>query len=141
MADRLEWEALLTSVRHELPQPVVEEPVRDGSVVLVGGDPGEVVVRLTRSMASVSEYAVEWDGPNDLSVRPILFGSVQWRRMPEIHALASLNALIRAARDSRRATYTPCVQCGRPTAPERMFEDGTCTECGGSADRQMTIAD
>src|SRR5512138_955747 len=100
MSDRLEWEALLTSVRHELPQPVAEEAVRDGSVVLVGGDPGEVVVRLTRSVASVSEFAVEWSGPDDLVVRPILFGSVRWRRMPEVHALASLNALIRAARDA-----------------------------------------
>jgi hypothetical protein len=130
MADRLEWEALLTSVRHELPQPVAEQAVRDGSVVLVGGDPGEVVVRLTRSVASVSEYAVEWDGPDDLVVRPVLFGSVRWRRMPEIHALASLNALIRAARDARRARYLPCVRCQRATAPERMFEDGVCVECG-----------
>jgi hypothetical protein len=130
MADRLEWEALLTSVKHELPQPVAEEAVRDGSVVLVGGDPGEVVVRLTRSKASVSEYAVEWNGQNDLAVRPVLFGSVQWRRLPEIHALASLNALIRAARDARRATYRPCVRCDRLTAPERMFDDGVCVECG-----------
>ncbi len=129
MADRLEWEALLTSVRHELPQPVAEEAVRDGSTVLVGGAPGEVVVRLTRSTASVSEYAVQWNGPDDLAVRPILFGTIQWRRMPEIHALASLNALIHAARDARRATYTPCVQCGRLTAPERMFDDGTCLDC------------
>jgi hypothetical protein len=130
MADRLEWEALLTSVRHELPQPVAEESVRDGSVVLVGGEPGEVVVRLTRSMASVSEYAVEWDGGDDLAIRPVLFGSVHWRRMPEIHALASLNALIRAARDARRATYRTCVRCERLTAPERMSDNGVCQECG-----------
>jgi hypothetical protein len=129
MPDRLEWEALLTSLRHELPQPVAEEAVRDGSVVLVGGDPGEVIVRLTRSMATVSEYGVEWSGPHDLAVRPILFGTIQWRRMPEIHALASINALVRAARDSRRGKYAPCVQCGRPTAPERQFDDGTCVEC------------
>jgi hypothetical protein len=129
MADRLEWEALLTSVRHELPHPVVEEAVRDGSVVLIGGEPGEVVVRLTRSMATVSEYGVEWNGPDDLIVRPVLFGSVQWRRMPEIHALASLNALIRAARDARRATYRACARCQRLTAPEKMFDDGTCLEC------------
>jgi hypothetical protein len=132
VADRLEWESLLTSVRHELPQPVAEESVRDGSVVLVGGNPGEVVVRLTRSMASVSEYAVEADGPNELVVRPVLFGSVQWRRMPEVHALASLNVLIRAARDARRSTYRACARCNRLTAPERMFEDGVCVDCEDS---------
>jgi hypothetical protein len=129
MPERLEWEALLTSVRHELPPPVVEEAARDGSVVLVGGDPGEVIVRLTRSAARVSEYAVEWTGPDELVVRPILFGSVQWRRMPEVHALAVVNGLIRAARDSRRARYEPCAVCARATAPERLFEDGTCVEC------------
>ena len=76
MADRLEWEALLTSIRHELPQPVHEEAVRDGSVVLVGGEPGEVVVRLTRSNATVSEYALSWAGPGDPMVRPVVFGTV-----------------------------------------------------------------
>jgi hypothetical protein len=75
---------------------------------------------------------VEWNGPDDLAVRPVLFGTIHWRRMPEVHALASLSELIRAARDSRRATYAPCVQCGRPTAPERMFDDGTCVECAGT---------
>jgi hypothetical protein len=129
MADRLEWESLLTSVAHELPQPVAEEAVRDGSIVLVGGDPAEVVVRLTRSMAAVSEYAVEWDGPQETVVRPILFGTLQWRRMPEVHALASLNTLIRAARDSRRSKYVVCARCERAMPPERMFEDGTCVDC------------
>jgi hypothetical protein len=86
-------------------------------------------------MASVSQFAVEWNGPDDLVVRPVLFGSVQWRRMPEIHALASLNALIRAARDGRRATYRACLRCERLTAPERMFEDGVCVECGADGRR------
>jgi hypothetical protein len=129
MADRLEWEALLTSVAHELPQPVEQETTRDGSVVLVGGDPGEVIVRLTRSAASVSEYAVEWRGPGDLVVRPVGFGTIRWRRMPEIHALAALQTLVRAARESRRAKYQMCGYCEKMTPPEALHDDQVCQAC------------
>lgn len=132
MADRLQWESLLTSVLHELPQPVSQEAVRDGSLILLGGDPGEVVVRLTRTMAAVSEYGIEWDGPEEPVVRPILFGTIQWRRMPEVHALASINTLIRAARESRRAKYVVCRVCERALPPERLFDDETCDECRAS---------
>lgn len=129
MADLLEWEALLTSVAHELPQPVEQDTARDGSVVLVGGDPGEVIVRLTRSAASVSEYAVEWQGPGDLVVRPVSFGTIHWRRMPEIHALAALQTLVRAARESRRAKYRICEYCEKVTPPESLYDDQTCQAC------------
>lgn len=87
-------------------------------------------------MAAVSEYAIGWDGPHHTVVRPVLFGAIQWRRMPEIHALASLNTLIRAARDSRRSKYLACLRCERLTAPERMFDDGTCVECAEADDRR-----
>jgi hypothetical protein len=129
MADRLEWEGLLTSVVHELPQPVDQETARDGSVVLVGGDPGEVVVRLTRSAVSVSEYAVEWQGPHDPTVRPIAFGVLRWRRMPEVHTLAALQTLLRAARESRRAKYRTCGYCERSIPPEALHNDQVCQEC------------
>jgi len=129
MADRLEWESLLVSVAHELPQPVDQDPARDGSLVLVGGDPGEVVVRLTRSAASVSEYAVEWQGPNDAAIRPVPFGTVYWRRMPEVHAILALQTLIRAARDSRRSKYRTCVYCDRNTPPESLHDEDVCHEC------------
>ncbi len=129
MPDRLEWESLLTSVAHELPQPVAEETVRDGSVVLVGGDPPEIVVRLTRSTASVSEYAVAWNGSDEAIVRPVLLGSIKWHHLPEVQAIACLNALIRAGRDSRRSKYRTCQLCERLTPPENMFDDGVCAEC------------
>jgi len=129
MADRLEWEALVASVVHELPQPVEQEAARDGSLVIVGGEPGEVVVRLTRSTATVSEYAVEWVGPNDPVVRPVTFGTVHWRRMPEVDAILALRTLIRAARDSRRSKYTQCRNCDRMTPPESMHDDEVCQDC------------
>jgi hypothetical protein len=129
MADRLEWESLVASVMHELPQPVEQDHVRDGSLVLVGGHPGEVVARLTRQRAIVSEYAVEWNGPHDAVVRPIAFGVVHWRRMPEVHAILALQTLIRAARDSRRSKYRRCAGCDLLMPPEALSEDDMCQEC------------
>jgi hypothetical protein len=129
MADRLEWESLQVSVTHELPQPVEQDHVRDGSLVLVGGHPGEVIVRLTRLRATVAEYAVEWDGPHDAVVRPITFGTVHWRRMPEVHAILALQTLIRAARDSRRSKYRQCRVCDLLTPPEALTADDECQEC------------
>jgi hypothetical protein len=138
MADRLEWEGLLTSVTHGLPQPVEQETARDGSVVLVGGDPAEVVVRITRSAVSVSEYAVEWQGPHDAAVRPVAFGTLRWRRMPEVHALAALQTLLRAACESRRAKYRTCGYCERNTPPEALHDDQVCQEC---AQKHLGIVD
>lgn len=129
MADRAAWESVLTSMIHELPQPVVQDAVADGSLLLIGGDPPEVVVRLTRSMASISEYAVEWEGPEEAVVRPILLGSVQWRRLPEVPAIAALNTLIRAARESRRSKYRACLHCDRLIPPESVADDGLCGAC------------
>jgi hypothetical protein len=133
MPDRLEWEALLVSLRHELPQPVGEEAAGDGSVLLTGGDPAEVLVRLAGGAATVSEFAVTWSGPDDPVVRPVVFGTVHWRRMSEVHALSCLASLIRAARDARRAKCEPCAVCGRPTAPERLYDDGVCADCRDQA--------
>jgi hypothetical protein len=129
MAERLEWEGLLTSVTHELPAPVEQETVSDGSVVLVGGRPCEVVVRLTRSTATVSEYAVEWQGPHEAVVRPIVLGTLHWRRMPEVHGLAALQTLIRAARESREAKFRTCRFCGTSAPPERLHDEETCQAC------------
>ena len=129
MAERLEWESLLVSVAHELPQPVQQETARDGSLVLIGGDPGEVIVRLTRSAVRVSEYAVEWQGPDDPVVCPIAFGTLHWRRMPEVHALSALQTLVRAARESRRAKYRTCAYCERDTPPEALHDEQVCYDC------------
>jgi hypothetical protein len=125
----LEWEELLVSMIHELPQPVNQETGLDGATVLVGGDPGEVVVRLTRSSAAVSEFAVQWQGPYEPITRPILFGSIRWRNLDSIHALMILNALILSARESRRAKYRTCRFCETVKPPEWMHADDVCQPC------------
>jgi hypothetical protein len=127
--ERLEWESLLASIRAELPAPVEQEAAADGSVVFVGGQPGEVVVRLTKTAATVSEYAVEWEGPHEPVVRPVAFGTVRWRRMPEGQALSILATLIRAARESRLSKYGTCRFCERSVPPEQLHEEDVCQAC------------
>lgn len=123
------WESLLTSLLHELPQPVTQDAARDGSLILVGGEPPEVIIRLTRSTAAVSQYDVDLREPHEPLVRPILLGSVHWRRVPEVHALSTIGALVRAARDARRTRYTPCRVCGRGIPPEWLTDDEVCEGC------------
>lgn len=135
--DRLEWEALLASVRAELPQPVEQESAADGSVVFVGGDPGEVVVRLTRSAATVSEYAVEWEGPHEAVVRPLRVGAVSWRRLTEVHALGIISSLVRAARELRLSKYRTCRFCERAVPPEWRHDEDVCQRC---AEKHLGVA-
>ena len=125
----LEWEELLTSVRHGLPQPVREETALDGSTVIIGGDPAEVVVRLTGTSLTVSEYALEWPGPLDAVPAPVKLGSLRWPRLPGVLALRVIDALVAAARDLRRSTYAMCLSCDRLQPPEAMQDDEVCREC------------
>ncbi len=125
----LEWEELVVSMVHELPQPVSQETALDGRTVLVGGDPGEVVVQLTQSVASVAEFAVEWQGPNDPVTRPIPFGRIHWRRFESVDTLAILRALIAACRGSRRAKYRVCRLCEKVKPPEAMHDEDVCQAC------------
>jgi hypothetical protein len=125
----LEWEELLASMLHELPQPVSQETTLDGRTVLVAGDPGEVVVQLTRTSASVAEFAVDWEGPNDPVTRPIQFGRILWRRFEGVDALAVLRALVAACRGSRRAKYRTCRMCETLRPPESMHDEEVCQAC------------
>ena len=43
---------MLQELQELLPDPVREETQLDGEIVLVGGDPGEVIVRVTGSKVS-----------------------------------------------------------------------------------------
>ena len=102
-SEPLAWEALVASLVHELPQPVKQETALDGATVFVGGDPGEVVVRLTDDVLTVSEFAVEWQGPRTLVARPIELGRFYWAWLPGVETMRVLLVLIEAARQSRRA--------------------------------------
>jgi hypothetical protein len=132
-SEPLEWEELVASLTHELPQPVRGELAPDGATVYIGGEPPEVVVRLPEASLSVSEFAVDWRGPHESVVRPVKLGAIRWRRLPGVEAVRLMDSLIRAARDRRRSAYRPCHVCEQPTPPELMQDDDTCQSCGDRA--------
>lgn len=128
-SEPLAWEALVASLTHELPQPVKQETALDGATLFVGGDPGEVVVRLTDDVLTVSEFAVEWQGPSMPVTRPIELGRFHWAWLPGVEAMRVLLALIEAARQSRRLKYRLCRICERAKPPEAMHDSEVCQTC------------
>ena len=128
-SEPLAWEALVASLVHELPQPVTQETTLDGAMVFMGGDPGEVVVRLTDAVLTVSEFAVEWAGPATAVTQPIEIGCLRWSWLPGIEAMRVLHALIDAARQSRLSKYVRCIACEQMRPPEGMSETGICQAC------------
>ena len=128
-SEPLAWEALVASLVHELPQPVKQETTLDGAMVFVGGDPGEVIVRLTDAVLTVSEFAVEWLGPNAPITQPIELGSVRWPWLPGVEAMRVLHALIDATRQSRLSRYRRCNACDQLKPPESMSDTGVCQAC------------
>ena len=56
------YEQLLAFISTHIPTPFTQEEL-DGEVVFVGGDPEEVIVRLTDTAVIVEEYAVRWENP------------------------------------------------------------------------------
>jgi hypothetical protein len=125
----LGWEELLASVKAALPQPIREETAPDGSLFITGGEPSEVVVRLTGSAVTVWEFAIEWEGPRTTVPRPIRFGSLQWNHMPAGRAMTLLSGFIGAARESRRSKYRQCRMCEETKPPEWMHEEDVCQSC------------
>lgn len=121
-----EWLAFFAA---QLPDPVDQQQALDGSTYFTGGDPAEVVIRLTASSIIVWEYAAQWEGPRTLAPRPVRVGSVAWPRIPAAQAVAAVQALVEAARQSRRSKYAICSYCERVTPPEQMHDDDSCMSC------------
>jgi len=108
-------------VRPLLPRPVA------GTTTLIGGDPGEVIVRVTASAIEVMEFSVDWLGPHE----PVTFGLP----VASLALGADRAALVEAiahARARRIARYRRCERCGRVQPPEWMMDDEDeqrCQEC------------
>lgn len=122
------YEALLAFISTHVPTPYSQDE-SDGEVVFVGGDPHEIVVRLTESAVIVEEYAVRWDTPFRPIVSPRRVGMVRWRRLPESRLMSVVGDLIRGASEMRRSRFRRCDTCGRTHAPEWMAEAHLCRSC------------
>jgi len=123
------YEQLIAYLNSQLPGPVTQEVDDDGALQFVSGEPPEVVVVLTQTSVAVAQFAGVWETPFHLATKARRVGTLKWRRLPENALLAALDALIKGAREARRAAYRTCQYCGRSTAPEWMHDDSACQTC------------
>ena len=124
--------ALIAAIRKLLPKPVRKVDEADGGVVLIAGDPGEVIVRVSDSSLLVYEFAVEWVGPHEPEVREIPIAQIEWPQLPRTAAIDAATAIVRATQESRREKFRTCRFCGENNPPEWMQEKGVCDSCAES---------
>lgn len=120
-----EWLAFIVT---HLPAPVTEQQTDEGTTFM-GGDPGQVIVRLTRSRITVLEYSIAWTGPHTSVPAPRRIGTVAWRRARTHETTKAVAALIEAAREARLAKFRVCERCERSTPPEWMDDERVCQAC------------
>jgi hypothetical protein len=120
-------------IRPLLPEPCSVEQADGNSVTLIGGDPGEVIVRVTSTAVEVLAYAVEWRGPHT----PVTTGvPVATVNLGESNLVAAVSAAIEKARTARLATYHTCVRYDETNPPEWMHDAHTCQRC---AERDLGV--
>jgi len=118
-----------------LPQPVERILAAGGSVLLVGGEPGLVALRLNSAAVRVGLYAQKWWGPKPVLVDETLV-AVPWARIPAdpVHARAMLSHLIQAAVVARKARFFDCERCEQRRPPEWLHANrlgpDPCQMCG-----------
>jgi hypothetical protein len=123
---------IIAAIRKELPKPI-RKADDDDALVLVAGDPGEVVVHISEESLTVFEFAVEWVGPHEPEVREIPIGRLEWAQLPKGAAIEAALSLVKAARSSRLAKFKKCRLCGDMTPPEWMTgEKNVCDACAES---------
>jgi hypothetical protein len=128
MAGSERYEQLIAFLNSNLPQPVALQEFANGDIQFTGGDPGEVIVVLTETSVVVSEFGGAWEADVFVAA-PRRVGLLKWRRLPETPLINALTALIKGARESRVSQFQTCHHCGRPTAPEQLFDEHLCHGC------------
>ena len=128
MSTEEHYEQLLAFISTHIPTPFTQEDA-EGVVIFTGGEPGEVVVRLTDRAVIVEEYAMQWETPDMPVLRPRRVGMVRWRRLPESQLMSVVGDLIKGAREKRRARYRACFFCGKTSPPEWMADETACRSC------------
>jgi hypothetical protein len=123
------YEQLIAYLESHLPVPLDRQETADGSLQFIGGDPPEVVVRLTDSSVVISEFAAVWETPFVLTPRPRRVGVLKWKRLPETALFNALGTLLKGAREARAAQFRVCEQCGRSMPPEWLRDERTCQAC------------
>ena len=134
-SDPLSYDELLMEIERLLGKPFRSDRAFDGSTVFVGGEPEEVVVRVTQSLVEISEYRMGWDGPHTPVVMPETLAALHWQHLSAIDLSMILRELIEVARTSRGEQFIKCKYCGRELGPEHMHGD----VCHGCAEKHEGI--
>lgn len=127
---------LVEDLRGMLPQPVQPELGGDGAVWLTGGEPGEVVARVTTRTVSIAIFGVRWAGPHEPRPAPRWLARFHWHNLESGELYALLVRLIESAAARRCATYRTCRYCGKNTPPEWQHGDDVCQSC---AERHLGV--
>lgn len=77
MTNSIDRHDLLREIHELWPAPIHKETQLDGTAILVGGDPAEVIVCLSGSKVSIAVYSVRWEGlgNHDLNICLVNEGS------------------------------------------------------------------
>lgn len=121
--------SLLKLIHATIPLPTREENCADGSLVFVGGDPGEVVVRVAGSRITISVFSIVFEGPHTPVVRTQPIMCLNWRVVPAVQLTSLLQDMIETARQLRRSQFRRCNKCGETKPPEWMHDDDACQGC------------
>ena len=132
----LDRSSLLKLIHATIPLPTREENCADGSLIFIGGDPGDVVIRVARSQITVSVFGIVWEGPHTPLVRPQPLAGLNWRLMPAARLTTFLHDLIEAAQQIRLANFRKCAHCGETKPPEWMHRKDCCQSC---AERNLGV--
>ncbi len=109
------WRDLLRSM---LPNPIVETEVG-----IIGGDPPEVIVRLSDDGLELAAYRAEMRGDT-----PVV-NAKKWKVFDLDTGPSEVATAIQKARARRLRTYRWCVGCRRVLPPEQMLDSVTCRRC------------
>lgn len=134
--ESIDRDFLLGHIREIMPDPVKEETQLDGDLVMVGGDPGEVIVRVSGGKVSIAVFSVRWNGPHTQVVCPRHIATLSWKRLPASRMMMALHDLIESTREIRRSGYGKCEPCGETNPPEWMHDEKTCQSC---AERELGV--
>lgn len=125
-------ESLLEEISRLLPAPVQDDIHTielHAEVVLIGGDPGEVVVQIDDGIITISEYTVAWKSPHTPVIEAEKVGTLNWEQIPATALKETLRELITKTIEIRRAKYRTCEKCGETNPPEWMHSDDVCQSC------------
>ncbi len=114
----------------DLVRTMLPQPIRTEDALLVGGDPGEVVVRISDDKIEVAAYAVLWD-----CQEPRL-APEGWKSFPVSGKPERVAKAIIKARAHRIGTYEWCPRCQAVNPPEWM-SDGMCQGCAEKTGRMF----